>query len=258
MKRIKPRKLSSALVATAMFLLLSAGISDAEDGGGILLYYGENAQIEIVSPGGVHVFVDVHDPSATTGPGGERDILCTSHHHPDHISSMREDFTGKQLDAKAGSIVSGDVKVTSLMSAHNSADAFAGEGGSNYIFLIETGGMRIAHFGDIGQESLTREQLDALGHIDIAVMQFDNPFSSMDARNKKGFNLMEQLKPVMIIPSHFGDEAVDLLGKTYPSYFSRKSPVKIFKTSLTGKTSVLFLGITASLNGKRVKAKEYR
>ncbi|HNX58876.1 MAG TPA: MBL fold metallo-hydrolase [Spirochaetota bacterium] len=257
MNKIK-MKLSARLILAAIFLCSIAGISDAEESIGISLYYGENAQIEIVSPGGIHVFVDVHDPSAVSCPGGERDILCTSHHHPDHISAMREDFTGKQLDAKAGSIASGDVKVTSIMSAHNSADEFVAEGGSNYIFLIETAGMRIAHFGDIGQETLTREQLDKLGRIDIAVMQFDNAYSSMDVRNKKGFNLMKQLNPRMIIPSHISDDAVEILGKTYASCYSRKSPLKILKETLPEKTSVLFLGITAALNGKRVKAKEFK
>lgn len=251
-------KLSVRLVLAAISLLFFAGISDAEENKGILLYYGENAQIEIVSPGGIHVFVDVHDPSAVSCQGGERDILCTSHHHPDHISSMREDFAGKQLDAKAGSIVSGDVKVTALMSSHNSADEFVAEGGSNYIFLIETAGMSIAHFGDIGQEILTREQLDKLGRIDIAVTQFDNAYSSMDVRNKKGFNLMKQLNPRMIIPTHISDDAVEMFGKSYPSYYTRKTPVQIVKESLPEKTSVLFLGITAALNGKRVKAKEYK
>ena len=251
-------KLSVRLISAAISLFFLAGISDAQENNGILLYYGENAQIEIVSPGGIHVFVDVHDPSAVSCPGGERDILCTSHHHPDHISSMREDFTGKQLDVKAGSIVSGDVKVTSIMSSHNSLDEFAAEGGSNYIFLIETDGMRIAHFGDIGQETLTRDQLDKLGRIDIAVTQFDNVYSSMDVRNRKGFNLMKQLNPGMIIPTHISDDAVEMLGKSYPPYYSRKSPLTILKDKMPPKTSVLFLGITAALNGKRVKAKEYR
>ena len=146
MKSLLPAK----LILAAISLFITAGISGAEETNGILLYYGENAQIEIVSPGGIHVFVDVHDPSAVSCPGGERDILCTSHHHPDHISSMRDDFVGKHLDARTGTIESGDVKVTALMSAHNSADEFVAEGGSNYIFLIETEGMRIAHFGDIG------------------------------------------------------------------------------------------------------------
>ena len=80
----------------------------------------------------------------------------------------------------------------------------------------------------------------------------------MDVRNKKGFNLMKQLNPRMIIPTHISDDAVEMLGKSYASYYSRKSPLKILKETLPEKTSVLFLGITASLNGKRVKAEEFK
>ena len=52
-----------------------------------------------------------------------------------------------------------------IASAHTARDyeEFKPEGGSNYIFIVDMGGLRIAHFGDIGQEYLTEEQLAALG-----------------------------------------------------------------------------------------------
>jgi hypothetical protein len=34
------------------------------------------------------------------------------------------------------------------------------------------GGMRFAHFGDLGQDSLSQEQLAALGKVDVAFAQF--------------------------------------------------------------------------------------
>ncbi len=246
-----------------LVLLVSAAGIDflhaSDDNAGINLYYGENAQVEIVSPKGIHVYVDVHDPSVLSTPGASKDLLLTTHHHPDHINmDMIDEFKGRQLDAKTGVIISDDVKVTGIASGHNSADALIDEGGTNYIFIIEVAGMRIAHFGDIGQDSLTDAQIQTLGKIDIAVSQFDNAYSSMDVRNKKGFKLIAQLNPKLIIPTHISDDAVDLLGKTYQSFYSRKAPLKILRSALPDKTSVIFMGIPALVNGRRVKAKEFK
>jgi len=56
--------------------------------------------------------------------------------------------------------------------------------------------------GDVGQNALTPEQLEALGKVDVAIMQLDNTFSEMNMHNKKGFNMMAQVKPHLIIPTH--------------------------------------------------------
>ncbi len=66
-------------------------------------------------------------------------------------------------------------------------------------------GLRVAHFGDIGQKALTPDQLKILGKVDIAITQLANMYSDMTAQNKKGFNLMDQLKPKLIIPTHILD-----------------------------------------------------
>ena len=81
--------------------------------------------------------------------------------------------------------------------------------------LLEVDGLRIAHLGDIGQESFTKEQLKELGKIDIAFMQFENNYSSMSLANGKGFKLIEQLKPTVIIPTHYTDAALPVLEQKY-------------------------------------------
>jgi len=46
-----------------------------------------------------------------------------------------------------------------------------------------------------------------LGKVDIAITQLSNMWSGMSAENKKGFNLMDQLQPKLIIPTHIHDPA---------------------------------------------------
>lgn len=71
---------------------------------------------------------------------------------------------------------------------------------NNVIYVFEVDGIRIAHMGDIGQDHLTIKQIEDLGNIDIAFMQFSNPFSEMIA-SERGFTLIEELKPQIIIPT---------------------------------------------------------
>jgi hypothetical protein len=62
--------------------------------------------------------------------------------------------------------------------------------------------------GDIGQTTLAKEQLEKLGNIDIAFMQFENEYSDMSIKNKKGFKLIEQFNPKIVIPTLYKDESV--------------------------------------------------
>ena len=90
-----------------------------------------------------------------------------------------------------------------------------GENPDNYILVIEVDGLRIAHMGDVGQKTLTEEQLAAIGPIDIAFSQFDNSASMMNLKNMKGFNLIEQLNPKIVIPTHYADTDIPVFEERY-------------------------------------------
>jgi L-ascorbate metabolism protein UlaG (beta-lactamase superfamily) len=66
--------------------------------------------------------------------------------------------------------------------------------------------------GDIGQDHLTIKQIESLGKIDIAMMQFSNPFSGMFASDK-GFILIEELNPQIIIPTHSNPRSTRKIAK---------------------------------------------
>ncbi len=67
------------------------------------------------------------------------------------------------------------MSIRGIASVRSASDELQSEGGSNHIYIVDMGGLRIAHFGDIGQEQLTQEQLEALGEVDIALTQLVNP-----------------------------------------------------------------------------------
>jgi L-ascorbate metabolism protein UlaG (beta-lactamase superfamily) len=189
------------------------------------------------------VLADVYDPELLSKPAVEDDILLTTHTHWDHLNSeFQETFPGKQLMIQAGTIEAGDVVIQGIPSAHNAGDALKGDGGTNYIYLIEAGGLRIAHFGDIGQDALTDNQIDLLGEVDVAITQLANPYSDMTAKNLKGIKLMEQLNPRLIIPTHVNLDSATLAVKQWKGLYSVSPLIELCASVLPDQTQILFLG----------------
>ncbi len=212
----------------------------------VKIYYGGNAQVEIISPKGSRVLIDIENPERLSSPPAKKDILLTTHDHPDHLNfPFIDSFPGQQLWVKEGIIKLEDVVVRGIASCHfeqcKESDLKT-EGGSNYIFIIEMAGLRIAHFGDIGQKALTSAQLSALGKVDIAIMQLENPYANMNAENKKALILMDQVKPRLIIPTHiFGSDCAKIAASKWDGHNSHKKFLSVGRDNLPKKTQIIFL-----------------
>lgn len=140
--------------------------------------------------------------------------IISTHLHPDHTDARFWDsYDCEKLLYEKGELTTKDFKIYTIPSSH-SGDSF-GENSGNVIAVFEVAGLRIAHMGDIGQTKLTEEQLTALGEIDIAFMQFVNSYSNMFIENEKGFNLIEQLNPKVIIPTHFTKDSLPAIEEHY-------------------------------------------
>jgi len=140
------------------------------------------------------------------------DVITVTHPHSDHIDP---DFIARHNCRKSISTVESfdvaDVHIYSVGSSHRGSHISV-KSPSNVIYVFEVDGLRIAHMGDIGQEYLTLKQLKSLGKIDVAFMQFSNPFSGM-FYSEKGFNVIEELKPQIIIPTHSNPRSTRKIGK---------------------------------------------
>ena len=218
------------------------------------LYYGEYAQFEIINPSGLRILVDINDPEKFSSPAVARDILLTTHTHWDHFNDeFQANFPGDQLFVQTGLLERPDVVIQGIASSHNEGDRLLPEGGTNYIYLIETGGLRIAHFGDIGQTRLSEEQLNMLGDIDIAITQIHNPYSDMNAENRKGIQLMEQLRPRLIIPTHSNLDTIKLAVMQWDGYYAESPTVQICESDLSDDgTKILLLGDAVEMMRKYV------
>jgi L-ascorbate metabolism protein UlaG (beta-lactamase superfamily) len=210
--------------------------------GQIKIIYEENAQVEIIAASGRRVLVDVWEASFLSSSPTASDVLLTTHTHNDHyLPEFVEQFPGKTLSFEKGPLVLADVSIEGISTVHN--DGF--DEGSDFIFVIDISGFRIVHFGDIGTSKLTDAQLARIGKVDIAISQLSNGFSSMDDANRKGLNLMDQVKPALIIPTHLSSataqQAVDQWQGTYS-----EGPITLSRDRLPGQTTICFMGNQAS------------
>ena len=218
----------------------------------VTITYEEYAQVELVTPTGRHIYIDVSTaniPYLTQAPTAE-DVLLTTHLHSDHVDAdFQSKFPGQQLYTQEGKIELPDVTITGMASAHNTNDPIQSEGATDYIYIIDVAGLRIAHFGDIGQEALTDTQLATLGKVDVAITQLSNNYSDMNAINKKGFNLMDQVKPRLIIPTHSDKATIQMAAERWKGYYSDSRTVIVSADNLPSETSLLALGALAPSYG---------
>lgn len=165
--------------------------------------------------------------------------ILSTHSHPDHTDAR---FVKEYPDAQTilyneGELETEDFHIYSIKATHN-GDTI---NGTDYIMVFEVDDLRIAHMGDIGQTSLTKEQLEALGEIDIAFMQFDNSYSSMNVKNLKGFLLIEQLNPKIIIPTHYSNYCLPIFDERYGATKEIENILEISKDELPDGNLNLYL-----------------
>ncbi|MHB8129879.1 MAG: MBL fold metallo-hydrolase [Mobilitalea sp.] len=157
--------------------------------------------------------------------------ILGTHSHPDHTDSVfTKTYDVPKILFEKGEIQTKDYRIYSILSSHSN-DTIA-ESNKNVIIVFEVDGLRIAHMGDVGQTKLTDEQLTELGEIDIAFMQFENSYSSMTLDNAKGFTMIEQLNPKIVIPTHFTEKALPVLEEKYGALTEYENILEISKEEL--------------------------
>jgi hypothetical protein len=85
--------------------------------------------------------------------------------------------------------------------------------------------------------------------VDIAVTQLANSYSDMSAQNKKGFNLMDQVKPKLIIPTHVMDSGLSakLAAEKWKAFESYRKYLSLSSDNLPKITTIIFMGRNADL-----------
>ena len=134
------------------------------------------------------------------------DLLLVTHEHLDHNGVEAIGGDPAVLRSTAGRHESPVGEVVGVNSEH---DPVAGtERGPNTIFVFSLDGVRVAHFGDFGQTALRREQLAAIGDVDLLIVPVGGG-PTVDAA--EAYEIVQALKPRWVIPMHYRTPKIGFL-----------------------------------------------
>ena len=171
----------------------------------------------------------ITDPYESGGYGGavgydainlEADIVTVSHKHADHNNI--QDFKDALIVSEEGETSIKDIEVKGVLSYH---DKERGQSrGENIIFTIQADGLKVVHFGDLGEKDI---DLTHFSDIDIAIVPVGGTFT-IDAAEAS--QLIREIHPKITIPMHyktsklgFDIDRVDKFLKANPDYEKRDS-----------------------------------
>ena len=198
-------------------------------------YYGMIAY-KVTSPAGIEILIDPFRNAPDLDLGGiwflsqfpeiYADIVVSTHAHGDHDGMVRVKAP-MMLDRLAGTIEIGDVKITGFPDKHVSNpenEIYDGKilekafGKHNYppgenmewdnsMILIETGGMKILHWGD-NRQNPPQEMFDQIGDVDIYISAIsdDGHITTPKWGNKIG---KEKLHAKVVFPGHYNVEGIN-------------------------------------------------
>ena len=204
---------TSAIAATAYVvciaspLLAQVGADAPDQSGGVTIEYIAHASFRITSPGGQRVLIDPFASRVWLGydfpVGIEADAVVVTHPHYDHDAGEYRGRPwpwpdGVRVFRYPGEFEVGDAVVTGIPGHH--VDPYGREFGQvNTIFVVETGGLRIAHVGDNGP--LPDDGIEAMGRVDVLMLPIDGEYHILSQRAIE--DAIRALRPRVVVPMHY-------------------------------------------------------
>lgn len=190
------------------------GASPSLATGEVAIEYVAHACFRFQAPDGTSLVIDPYASRARLGydfPSDlETETVLSTHPHYDHdggtfIGRPLAWLTGKRILGDAGSYEVGAFRVMGVAGKH--ADPYGKEfGQKNTLFVIETGGLRIAHLGDTGP--LIEESIAALGRVDVLMLPIDGEEHILSYAQVEA--IRQALAPPILIPMHYRHPDLEL------------------------------------------------
>lgn len=143
-----------------------------------------------IDDGASSVVFDPYSPGSVPGltlPELTADTFFCSHGHDDHCYSLGVKLTGRTPDFTC----------RRFRTFHDGQ--LGAKRGSNTVTLIDMGGMRILHMGDIGHP-LPDELVRELEHVDVLMVPVGG-YYTIDAR--QAFEMKQLIDPRVTLPMHY-------------------------------------------------------
>jgi L-ascorbate metabolism protein UlaG (beta-lactamase superfamily) len=130
-------------------------------------------------------------------PNLSADILLVTHEHGDHNNIKGVKGEPFVVQGPGEYEVKG-VFIQGIPSFHD--DVNGKERGQNTIFVVEAEGIRFCHLGDLGQKTLTDEQLEKIDRVDVLMVPVGGEFTIDSSGAQK---VIGQIEPKIVIPMHY-------------------------------------------------------
>jgi L-ascorbate metabolism protein UlaG (beta-lactamase superfamily) len=143
-----------------------------------------------------------HPPVA----GVTADLVLVTHEHGDHNEVAAAEGSPAVIRSTAGTLASPIGEVIAVASEHD--DRAGTQRGPNTIFCFTLDDVRFCHLGDLGQHALRPEQREAIGDVDVLFLPVGGGPTIGGA---EAAAIVRELGPRVVIPMHFGSDAVDFL-----------------------------------------------
>lgn len=153
----------------------------------------------VQSPGGTAVVTDPFDSKEVglPAPAIGAHLVTVSAETPEHnfVDAVRtfKDTTVPKQVIHGQPVTRGDVRITPLPTTGDKSGA-----GANFAYIIEAGGLRIAHLGDI-RGPLTTDQVKTLGAVDILMV----PVGGEGLSSKDAVKIARQVNPRVVLPMEY-------------------------------------------------------
>ena len=149
---------------------------------------------------GYTIVIDPHD-GVSIGlkrPSVKADLVLVTHDHFDHnaINVVSKDKT-RVLKMHFGEALVDNVRVLGLRTFH---DKYKGKRrGENAVYVVEFGGFRVAHLGDLGDVP-EEHVLAKLKEVNLLMVPVGGTFTLEPA---EAWSLVEAVKPLNVMPMHY-------------------------------------------------------
>ncbi len=185
------------IISVAFLVLLTPRIGQPD----VLIEYIGHASFVIESPQGVRVVIDPFNSNRWLGyryPASvEADVVLVTHPHYDHDASY---YWGSSVPVfrEPSSYGVGDVSFVGVEGKH--ADPYGEDfGQKNTIWVLDAGGVRVAHLGDNGP--LTEKNVRELGRVDVLMVPADGDGHILKPAEIAAAR--ESLGDPLVIPMHY-------------------------------------------------------
>lgn len=179
-------------------------------------YFGHSC-FRLVSNNGTSVVTDPYTKVGYELPQGlSADVVTVSHHHFDHDYVKGVHGIEELVSTEDGHVFE-DVAISGFVCNHD--DKGGAIRGKNIVYFIDMDGLRICHFGDLG-EPCSKELLAKIGKVDVLLIPIGGTYT-IDAVQAKEY--IEEIQPKIVIPMHYKpiDGALDITDeKTFLSQFN--------------------------------------